>query len=347
MISDATHPVGSVNPDGVPVTFQAPVTDKATAIALLGGPQNTVYGPGYYQVNMSLFKTFSTWREQNLQFRADGFNVLNHPTLGTPNASMNCDRRSDFGTEVLPEQHTGCALLPACVEVFVLTIKKTELKRLLFTGGRSCLTVVCDPPVFFTHDGEIYVAVEVLLPFVFFHSSAVFGSTLVLAQSSPDESEFARSSNRSDFNVQPGTNKQAAEPDGQLVYTVTFHQKKIFEDSALRLELANQAPLAQPFTSPSATTGSGVDDYSLLAGKTSAVHDAYNSLTLQARESSSSGRVFEIEARVYNSGLAFRYRVPEQPATLAVSADTGGYRVSAGNGCRCLGTAPAELPEWL
>ena len=34
---------------------------------------------------MSLFKTFSTWREQNLQFRADAFNVLNHPTLGQPN----------------------------------------------------------------------------------------------------------------------------------------------------------------------------------------------------------------------------------------------------------------------
>jgi hypothetical protein len=89
MISDATHPVGSVNPDGVPVTFQAPVTDRATAIALLGGPQNNIYGPGYYQVNMSLFKSFPVWREENLQLRADAFNVLNHPTLGTPNGSMN------------------------------------------------------------------------------------------------------------------------------------------------------------------------------------------------------------------------------------------------------------------
>ena len=53
MISDATHPVGSVNPDGVPVVFQAPVTDRATAIAL--------------------------------------FNVLNHPTLGNPNGSMNAN----------------------------------------------------------------------------------------------------------------------------------------------------------------------------------------------------------------------------------------------------------------
>lgn len=88
-ISDATHPVGSVNPDGVPVLFQGPVTDRATAIALLGSPQNNIYGPGYYQINMSLFKTFSTWREQNIQFRADAFNVLNHPTLGQPNGSPN------------------------------------------------------------------------------------------------------------------------------------------------------------------------------------------------------------------------------------------------------------------
>lgn len=91
MISDATHPVGSVNSDGVPVLYQAPVTDRATAIALLGSVQNNIYGPGYYQINMSLFKSFTTWREQNVQFRADAFNVLNHPTLGTPNGSMDAN----------------------------------------------------------------------------------------------------------------------------------------------------------------------------------------------------------------------------------------------------------------
>lgn len=90
-ISDATHPVGSVNPDGVPVLFQAPVTDEATALRLLGSPQNNIYGPGYYQINMSLFKSFTAWREERLQFRADAFNVLNHPTLGTPNGSMNAN----------------------------------------------------------------------------------------------------------------------------------------------------------------------------------------------------------------------------------------------------------------
>jgi hypothetical protein len=88
-ISDATHPLGSVNSDGVPVSIPGPVTDTATAIKLLGGEQNNMYGPGYYQINMSLFKSFPTWREQKLQFRADGFNVLNHPTLGNPSISNN------------------------------------------------------------------------------------------------------------------------------------------------------------------------------------------------------------------------------------------------------------------
>jgi len=137
---------------------------------------------------------------------------------------------------------------------------------------------------------------------------------LVLAQSSPVEVSSPDRQIAVHFSVQTGNGKQAGGTDGQLVYAVTFHGKQVFEDSALRLELENQAPLGANVHITSAATGSGVDDYSLLAGKTSAVHDPYNSLTLQARDDSSSGRVFEIEARVYDSGLAFRYRVPAQPA---------------------------------
>jgi hypothetical protein len=64
--------------------YASPVIDHDTALALLGGRSNTLYGPGYYAVNMSLFKNFTTWREQYLQFRADAFNLLNHPTWGNP-----------------------------------------------------------------------------------------------------------------------------------------------------------------------------------------------------------------------------------------------------------------------
>jgi hypothetical protein len=90
-VCDVGQPVGSIDLNATqPCLYAAPVTDTATAIALLGGKQDTVYGPGYYGVNMSLFKNFTTWREQYLQFRADAFNVTNHPTLANPgNLTLN------------------------------------------------------------------------------------------------------------------------------------------------------------------------------------------------------------------------------------------------------------------
>ena len=151
--------------------------------------------------------------------------------------------------------------------------------------------------------------------FVFLLSlMATMSPVLVHAQSAPIEVDSPNHQISLSFKVQPGKDKQASGTDGQLVYAVSFHQKKIFEDSALGLELANQAPLGTAVHIANRTPGSGVDDYSLLAGKTSAVHDPYNSLILQVRESGGAGRIFEIEARVYDSGLAFRYCVPEQPA---------------------------------
>jgi len=65
-------------------TITTPITDTATAFTYLGGTSNTIYGPGYNRANMSVFKSFATWREQSLQFRADAFNLLNHPSLGIP-----------------------------------------------------------------------------------------------------------------------------------------------------------------------------------------------------------------------------------------------------------------------
>ena len=86
------NPCAFANPlpgSDVGTIFKSPVTDEPTAIALLGGTSNTIYGPGYYGINMSLFKNFIVFRKQYLQFRADAFNLLNHPTLGNPSNSGN------------------------------------------------------------------------------------------------------------------------------------------------------------------------------------------------------------------------------------------------------------------
>ena len=90
-VGDLPNPKEPEGPNNLPYVYPAGVSDIADVKALLGPVQNNVYGPGYYQVNMSLFKTFPVWREQNLQFRADGFNILNHPTLSNPNGSMNAN----------------------------------------------------------------------------------------------------------------------------------------------------------------------------------------------------------------------------------------------------------------
>jgi hypothetical protein len=62
---------------------------------LLGGRANTVYGPGYYRVDMSLFKSFPIFREQTLQVRADAFNLFNHPTLNIPDKNGNATNSSN------------------------------------------------------------------------------------------------------------------------------------------------------------------------------------------------------------------------------------------------------------
>ncbi len=76
------------NGNGIPwnsgTGVSSTVTGVQAAISYLGGKQNQIYGPGYERVNMSMFKNFKTWRAQYFQFRADAFNLLNHPTWGNP-----------------------------------------------------------------------------------------------------------------------------------------------------------------------------------------------------------------------------------------------------------------------
>lgn len=59
----------------------------AAALAYLGDPRGQISGPGYERVDGSLFKSFPTFREQNLQFRMDIFNALNTPAYGAPSVA--------------------------------------------------------------------------------------------------------------------------------------------------------------------------------------------------------------------------------------------------------------------
>jgi hypothetical protein len=61
---------------------------------LPSGPRGrtAVVGPGFNRVDVSLFKSFPLhFRESSFQFRADAFNLLNHPSFSNPGTSLTGD----------------------------------------------------------------------------------------------------------------------------------------------------------------------------------------------------------------------------------------------------------------
>ncbi|MEO6982352.1 MAG: TonB-dependent receptor, partial [Edaphobacter sp.] len=59
-------------------------------------PRNSIRGPHHLgAVDLSIFKLFPIYRDSSLEFRADSFNVFNHPVLGDPNISFG---NKAFGT---------------------------------------------------------------------------------------------------------------------------------------------------------------------------------------------------------------------------------------------------------
>jgi hypothetical protein len=60
-----------------------------TGLGLLGGAPTQLTGPGIARFDYSLFKDFQLSERSRLQFRAEFFNILNHPTFNPPNLGGN------------------------------------------------------------------------------------------------------------------------------------------------------------------------------------------------------------------------------------------------------------------
>ena len=70
------HKIGSVNEYFNTNAFVAP------GYGFFGNASNgTITGPGYTSFNVSLYKTFPITNRLNMQFRAEAFNVANHPNF--------------------------------------------------------------------------------------------------------------------------------------------------------------------------------------------------------------------------------------------------------------------------
>ena len=97
--SPAIGPDSALSNGHLPAALGRPapyVTGYANVAPFFGSTRNDVSGPGNWRLNASLFKDFKVWREGTyLEFRADAFNVLNHPSFGNPgNTSTNIGANS-------------------------------------------------------------------------------------------------------------------------------------------------------------------------------------------------------------------------------------------------------------
>lgn len=70
-----------------PAAFAQPPVAKVIGqsdYSPLGGSPNQVRGPGFSNIDLSLFKEFSLYESLRLQFRAEAFNVFNNHSFGQP-----------------------------------------------------------------------------------------------------------------------------------------------------------------------------------------------------------------------------------------------------------------------
>ena len=93
-------PTGPSDPHLSAASQPVYVTSLASALGYLGGKRDTVLGPGYERVNMSVFKDFKVYHEQALQFRTDVFNLFNTPSLADPSNNGSKPNISDGGAAI-------------------------------------------------------------------------------------------------------------------------------------------------------------------------------------------------------------------------------------------------------
>jgi hypothetical protein len=92
--------------------FSVEPTYDGTPGATIGNvPRNSLRGPAYFQLDMSGMKNFAITKRLTVQFRADIFNIFNHPNFANPNGGICTSVQGVSGST--PAQCTIVAGVPA------------------------------------------------------------------------------------------------------------------------------------------------------------------------------------------------------------------------------------------
>jgi len=83
--------IGTANPANYTNTFGAPTTTLGTLA------RNTLYGPGFANIDAAVVKNTKITERLNFQIRADAFDLLNHPNYGQPGRVLSLPTSTNFG----------------------------------------------------------------------------------------------------------------------------------------------------------------------------------------------------------------------------------------------------------
>jgi hypothetical protein len=89
-----------------PAAFATPAGEFGTA------PRNLLRGPGTWQIDFGVAKTFPLWERAELQFRSEFYNIFNHPQLGQPQATFNPANTNGFGSIITTENLSVSPITP-------------------------------------------------------------------------------------------------------------------------------------------------------------------------------------------------------------------------------------------
>lgn len=101
---------------------------------------------------------------------------------------------------------------------------------------------------------------------------------------------------------------------GALTYQVQFKGRAILAPSRLGLDLVGQPELGNRVRIAAMRPGEIQETYTMPHGKANPLVSRANTVELMIEETGGQSRKFSLDFRAWDDGIAFRYRVPAQPA---------------------------------
>ncbi len=114
-----------------------------------------------------------------------------------------------------------------------------------------------------------------------------------------------------EFRLLDGPPWDTSLPHPHLTYQIEFNGKRLIDTSHLGYDIDNALPLGHKLGLMNVTRESIDETYTLISGKAKTIRANYNEVIAEYLQNGSLGRRLNIEARVFNDGVAFRYVIPQ------------------------------------